>query len=168
VLEHPAVTGAEPRRRKAEHLPEREVPGHPGKHGAERLEGDEAAWTVARGGLVSKESGRVLREPIARERAFLDLGARLGDGLAHLRGDQRGQRVAALPEEAADRGHQPAAVPDGRRPPSLAARQRTVERGVDVGLGVHRVGCDLLLRRGIDGAHHLYLNGHLTSSRHRW
>ena len=117
VLEHRAVARAQARRGEAEHLPQREVPRHPGEHGAERLERDEAARAVARERLVGEELGGMLREPGARERALLHLGAGLRQGLAHLGGDQRGERVAALEEQLADPRDQRAALGDGGRPP---------------------------------------------------
>ncbi len=156
VLEQCRVAGHERRSREPQHLPQREVPRHDGEHHADRLVADPAA--VGRGGhrLVGEEVGRVLGVVVARGRALLHLGAGLGQGLAHLAGDQQGelldlgaQHLGRPAEDGGPLGERPCG------PPGLRVG-RAVESRVDVGVREGGVLGQPLPRRRVDrddGAH---------------
>ena len=47
---------------------------------------------------------------VADHRAFSDLGARLGERLAHLRGDEAGVRLLLAPQDCRHRAQEPGAA----------------------------------------------------------
>ena len=100
MLQHRAVAGHQRRGDEAEHLPEREIPRHDRQHDADRVEGDEHFGTAEVDRLVGKIGVGVLGEPVAMERAFLDLGPAFVEGLAHLVGHQPRRIRPALAEDS--------------------------------------------------------------------
>ena len=110
MLEQPDVAGHERRRGEPHRLPQREVPRHDREHDAQRLVTDEGAarFHFARVGehLVGQQRLCLLREPVARGRALVDLGARRDEGLAHLGGHERRETLAVGGEQLT-RGVQP-------------------------------------------------------------
>ena len=96
-----AVAGHQRRRGEAEHLPEREVPGHDRQHDAQRLEGDVALGGVGLDVLVGQEARGVLGVEVAVPGALLDFGFGFDDRLAHLRRGQRRPRALPLAQHRA-------------------------------------------------------------------
>ena len=155
---------------KTEDLPEGEVPRHHRQHGAEGLEGDEAAGHIAGEGLVGEEAGGVLRVVVAGEGALLHLGLGLGDHLAHLGGDDPGQPLPVTAQALRGGAHQPRPLGEAGVPPPWEDGVRLSQGTVDVGLP-H----DIELRDGLSGGridrshprrldrHHI----HLTDYRRR-
>ena len=87
MFEQHRVAGHEGRRRRAEDLPEGEIPRHHRQDHPERLVGDGAVARRAGRPLLGEERGGVPGVVVADHRGFSDLGARLGERLAHLRAD---------------------------------------------------------------------------------
>ena len=106
VFDYRGVAGEEGRGEEADHLPEREIPRH---HGKDRPDALEAHPGLARRRLdrEGRQPARPeLRRSAAGHRAFLDLAARLGDRLPHLRGDQPGERLDLCIETIGERHEQ--------------------------------------------------------------
>ena len=142
VLEQAYIARHKGRRGEAEHLPEGEIPGHHGQHGADRLIADEsAAWTgVDR--LVGQQAFAVPGVIAARQRALGGFGARGGDGLAHFERHQAAQTVLFVFENP--RG--------GDEPPGARGERRTAV-GVPGRIGAGKTGFDLSLGRGFERAY---------------
>src|SRR3954463_6670220 len=96
VLEEPDVARGERGCREADHLPEREVPGHHGQHDAEGLVAHERTACVGLHHLVGDEARAVLGIEPAAESALVHLGERGAVELAHLEGHQLCQLFASL------------------------------------------------------------------------
>ena len=110
VLEQADVAGHESGREKTEDLPEGEVPGHDGEDDAERVPADEGVEGRCVERLRRKDAGGVFGVVAAGGGALGDLGAGLGDGLAHLGGDERGEVGGLALQKAGELVHAERAV----------------------------------------------------------
>jgi len=68
----------------AEDLPEREIPRHDGQHDPEGFVRNVALERLGGDGRIGQVVSRVIGIVVAGERALVDLGLRLDDGLPHL------------------------------------------------------------------------------------
>src|SRR5437667_278427 len=93
-----AIAVHESGRGEAEHLPEREVPGHHGEHDSQRIEADVALGRIGLTGLLGQKAGGLLRVVVAHPGAFLHLRLALDDRLAHLAGHRTGVVSLAPPK----------------------------------------------------------------------
>ena len=113
VLEQAGVAGHQSGREKAEDLPEGEVPGHDGEDDAEGLPAEGGVERRCVDGLRREDAGGVFGVEAAGGGALGDLGAGLGDGLAHLGGDERGQVGGLALQQAGQLVHAERAVGEG-------------------------------------------------------
>jgi hypothetical protein len=90
VLHDGGVAGEEGGSEEADHLPEREVPGHDGEDRAEALVADAAGLGGALDLHWFEPAGAEVGGGAAGGGAFPDLAARFVDGLAHLERHQAG------------------------------------------------------------------------------
>ena len=154
MLEQADIARHEGGRGEAEYLPEREIPGHHGEHGADRLIADEGAAGTRVYGLVGQQAFAVLGVIAASERALGGFGARGGDGLAHFERHQAAQAVLLVfqnlgggGEPAGARGERCAAV-------SMPGRIGAGNAGIDLSRSGGFEGAQGFSGRGIDGGDH--------------
>ena len=159
MLQDARVPGDQGRRGEAEHLPEREIPGHDGEHRPQGFEANVAPRRVRGARLVGQEGRPVLRVVVAHPGAFLRFRHPLRERLAHL--DRHGARVVilALVQLAARRAQPLDALGDGAPPP--VARRRVRARHDPVQLAGRRLLERLEYRPcgGVDGLEaHRFIN----------
>ena len=99
MLQDGCVSSHDRRRRKPEHLPEREIPRHHCQDDTQGLKLDPASDRIGRHFFGFEESGRVLGIVVAPPGAFVRFGAALGQRLAHLAGNQPGVFFLPVPKD---------------------------------------------------------------------
>ena len=124
MLEKPSVSGHERRRREANDLPKRKVPGHDREHDPERLKRDDAPARVRPDLLICEVARRGRGEVLAGPGALLDLGSGLDDRFAHLQRGEARVAVDPLPQEPGEGAHGDGALRDR----TLAPGQKRVVR----------------------------------------
>ncbi len=127
VLEQAHVAGHQRGRGKTKYLPERKVPGHHGQHGAQRLEGNQAAVGFGVHHLVGQHLGGMVGVVVAHGGAFVHLAAGGLDHLAHFEGHEAGEVFALFAQHLGGAVHQPAALVKIRIAPTQKSRCRTFE-----------------------------------------
>ena len=110
MLEQADVAGHERGRKKAEDLPEREVPRHHGENDAERIPADVCVRVCWVDGLRFEQSDGIGREVAAGSGTLLNLKARSGEGLAHLGGHNGGELFAVVIEQQREATHPEGAI----------------------------------------------------------
>ena len=152
VLQQARVAGHEGGRGEAEHLPEREVPGHDREHdaraGAKATKLREASVATVSG---ARNPPACLARSSRRPRRTSPLRPALGHGLAHLHGHEPGEVVLALAQQGARAAHGPAPLREGHPPPFLEGTLRVGDRALDLRGRCLVVGLDLRAGRGVDG-----------------
>jgi hypothetical protein len=138
------------RRRKAEYLPERKIPGHDGEDRPQRLVGGVTIGRIGFDPFRGQEVCRPVGVELARPYALFDLGSRLRDGLAHLGRYQAGIDISALVQQLGSLPHQDRAVLEGPCLPRTPRHIGMPQHGIDIGPGHGLVVADLLARRRID------------------
>src|SRR4051794_15075477 len=102
---------------KAEYLPEWEIPRHHREHDTQRVEGYEGLTAADVGRLLGKVFVRMVRKPVAIDRAFLDLRQAVVERLAHFFGHQPGELVFAGTQDLAGRPDHCGALAEACPPP---------------------------------------------------
>ncbi len=151
VLEQRHVAGHQRRRQEAEHLPEREIPRHHCQHAAQRLVAHVAALRIGGDRLLAQVVDRMFGVVVAGIGALVDLGQRLLAQLAHLRGHQPLDLLAARAQLGADLPQQRAALRKRRFRPGGKRLRGRGQAPLDGG-GIHQLQAVVdLAGGGIDG-----------------
>ncbi len=117
------------------------VPRHDPEQRADRRLSDDRPATGGGGDRLVGQQGRALVGVVAVDLDDeLDLADRLGGGLAHLPGDQRGERGDALRVEVGDPVQRGGPIGDGGPAPAAERALRPLDRGDDLGVGRSREG----------------------------
>lgn len=149
VLEHVGVTRQNRRHGAAQHLPDREVPRHHGQDRAQRAVFDTGFFDLGR---LGGEHGRaVLGVPAAKAYTLADFTASLGDRLANFAADHVRESFS-LGFEGVGQGQQVlAALTQRHLAPLAVANLGALQRRFQCGVGVERVGADLLAAVRVEG-----------------
>jgi hypothetical protein len=155
MLEHDPVAGHQAGSAGSEDLPEREVPRHDGEDDAERLVRHVAGERLGRDRRIGQVLACVLGVVLAGERALGDLRLRLGDRLAHLRGDEGCVALDPAAKELSDPPHRHGALLDAHRPPRALGSRDSGDGVVHLVVGPLLELSEDLLRGRVDGGDHV-------------
>ena len=131
MLEQPNISGQDCRSEKTKDLPEGEIPRHHGKDGPQRIKTQPGVKAADLNRLVPQKSFPVLGIVTAASGAFLHLGFRCSQRLAHLKRDQTAKPVHIPVENLRDAGEQRGPLNHGAPPPASECIFSTVEFAVD-------------------------------------
>jgi hypothetical protein len=130
-LQHNHIACGNRGRGEAHHLPEREIPRHNRQNHPQRLEGD-ITFPRLRFHLDGLQHAlQVVGEVVQPAGAFLDFGARLLDGLAHLLGDGRGVGFEVIAQRVGDFVQDAGALGVGRLAPAQKRQPRRRQARLD-------------------------------------
>ena len=151
MLEQNGVAGHEGGHHRAEDLPVGEIPRHDGQNHAQRLKGDEAVLGRARGPFIGEQTRGMLGVILAHERTFTDLGARLGQRLAHFAGHEMRVNAGFAPQHRCHRAQQPGAAGESNPAPVEESGVRAFHRRGLLPGGMLTVTADQSAGGGIEG-----------------